>query len=108
VGYAKFFGGRFNNFKPRIYVEGLKDQYQRAYWAHLNSNEAIPLFIGAMIMANMSINSGAVDSQSVHLWGAAFLIVRMFYGLFYIFNKAPMRSIAWFMGLIICCRLMLI
>jgi len=96
VQYAKFSSEylKEGNRAPRQYGEGLSGPKQRAYWAHQNGFEAFPSFAAVVIIAHVVGRAGAaIDALAV-----AFIIARVVYSLFYIFDWPTLRSAAWFLG----------
>ncbi len=88
---AKFSGPGFNNYKPRDFQAGLTGFRQRAHWAHLNSFEAFPPFAAAVIIAQqLQYNQGRIDQLAI-----GFIAFRLIYGVLYLANRAPLRSLAW-------------
>lgn len=95
TGIAKIFSkDNYNNFEPRKFLENLNGKEKRAYWAHQNSNEAFPLFVTAIICANIS----NVNPSIIHITGGLILLSRIIYGLCYIYNQANVRSLVWSFG----------
>src|SRR5690606_27565063 len=89
VGYAKFTGGRYNNYKPREFLARLEGRQARARDAQLNGYEAFPPFAAAVIIAHQL----AAPQFWVDLLAAAWIVLRLFYGLCYIANWAKLRSL---------------
>lgn len=82
---------RFDNAKPREYQQGLSGWRQRAHWAQLNSFEAFPAFAAAVIVNHLVLGANArADTLAV-----AFLVLRVLFGLCYVFDKATLRSLMW-------------
>jgi uncharacterized MAPEG superfamily protein len=95
TGLAKILSKeKYNNFEPRAFLEKLSGKEQRAYWAHLNSNEAFPLFVTAIICANIS----NVPASIIHITAILILVSRLLYGVMYIYNYANLRSLVWSFG----------
>lgn len=98
TGLAKASGGRYNNAAPREFLAGLRGWGQRANWAQMNSFEAFPLFAAAVVIAQArGLEQGLIDNIAL-----GFIVARLFYGAFYILDKATLRSLAW-MGGMACC-----
>lgn len=95
VSFAKFSGPGFNNYKPRVFLEKLEGARQRAHWAQLNSFESFPMFASAMIIAHLLHGT----QSTIDTIGMIYVGSRVLYGIFYIANKAPLRSISWFTGM---------
>lgn len=89
---------RYNNHAPRAYLDKLSGWRQRAYWAHLNTLESVPLFAAAVIIAHQAHAPQAALDQLAQ----AFIGLRIVYGLLYIADIAWLRSVVWF-GAVACC-----
>lgn len=83
---------RFDNHKPRDYLESITGWQKRAHWVQLNSFEAFPAFAAAVIVNRMVLGPNAV-ADAIAL---TFIAARIAYGLFYIADLALLRSVAWF------------
>lgn len=84
------------NRKPRAFQAELTGYRARAHWAHLNSIEAFPPFAAAVLTAQfVHAPQGRID-----LLAALFLLFRVIYALFYLADKAPLRSLTWALGLL--------
>lgn len=85
----------FDNTKPREYLEKLSGWRKRAHYVQLNSFEINPAFMASVIIAHqLEAPQLALDKLAM-----AFVVSRIFYGIFYITNKASLRSISWLLGL---------
>jgi uncharacterized MAPEG superfamily protein len=94
VAVAKAGADGYDNNRPRIFLAKLKDWPQRANWAQVNAFEAFPSFAAAVIIAHLTgVNQLLIDSLA-----GIFLIVRIAHGIFYIQDKATLRSLAWTIG----------
>lgn len=91
TGYAKLTGPGFNNHTPRNYQAGLTGKPQRAYWAHLNSFEALAPFAAAVIIAHLAGGPRPIIDYLAMAWVA----LRLIFGLLYISDQATPRSLAW-------------
>lgn len=92
TAFAKFKHiAKYDNNNPRDFLNNLSGVAKRSYAAHQNSNEALPVFIGAIICANVS----GVNPQQIHIIGSLILLTRVIYGVCYIKDKANMRSLVW-------------
>ncbi len=86
----------YNNRYPREYLEKLVGWRKRAYWAQLNGFEAFPFFAAGVIIAEQLHGSQSIiDNLSM-----AFILFRLLYGIFYIFDKPHLRSLVWFAGFV--------
>jgi len=90
VGYAKS-GGSYDNHKPREGLDRMEAKKRRAYDAHLNCYEALPVFIAALFVAVWTEGPKTlVDGLAV-----GFVLFRVLYVLAYITNQATLRSAVW-------------
>lgn len=92
---AKAVGGGFNprdNHNPREFLESLSGLGRRANWAQLNAFEAFPLFAAAVIVAHLN---GAPQAR-IDMLALAYIALRLLHGVFYLTDKASLRSIVWF------------
>ena len=94
TGIAKF-SGRYDNHKPREYLEQSTGYRLRAHWAQLNSYEAFPPFAAGVIIAHLA---GADPLWSDRL-AVAFIVFRVLYGVTYLKDWATARSLVWLGGL---------
>lgn len=88
--------GRYNNYKPREYLEKLEGFHKRAHWAQLNGFEAFPAFAAAVIIAHLQ----QVSTDNIDLLAISFIVFRVLYGAAYLANKALIRSLFWMAGMI--------
>ena len=96
-------GGKYSNHDPRSYLAGLSGWPKRAQAAQLNSWEALPIFIAAVLMATFS----GVPQQIIDQWALIFIIARLAYAACYVLDYAVLRSLIWFVGVVACVRLMI-
>lgn len=92
---AKVAGPRYDNRNVRAWQAKLEGLPQRAHAAHLNSFEAFPFFAAAVLAAIVA----HADMQRVAMLSIAFVVARLVYGLFYLWDVAAVRSLVWFLGL---------
>ena len=97
VGFAKSGAPGYNNKDPRGWV-AKQDGYRvrNAYNAHLNAFEAFPTFAAGVLMAQFA----GVDPDHVNLLAVAFIGFRVLHGVFYVTNRASLRSLSWLVGMI--------
>ncbi len=102
AGIAKYgmFGksrreGGFDNADPRAWLSRQTDWRARANAAQANSFEALPFFIGAVVLA---LQLGA-DPGRVDLLAAVFVLLRVVYIGMYVANMAALRSVVWTIAL---------
>ena len=95
VVMAKLSKPGFNNSQPRIFLESLDGWAQRANWAQANSFEAFPAFAAAVIIGSVI---GTIEQDTLNALAILFIVCRILYGIFYITDKATLRSLVWFVG----------
>lgn len=89
--------GGYDNHDPRSWLARQTDWRARANAAQANSFEALPFFIGAVIIAHQL---GAVQAR-IDVLAFLYVVVRMFYILMYVADLAKLRSIAWTVALLL-------
>ena len=92
---AKVAGPRYDNRDVRGWQARLTGLPQRATAAHLNSFEAFPLFATAVLAALLT----GADAERTMWLALAFVALRLAYGLVYLLDVAPLRSLVWFAAL---------
>ena len=93
---AKFTGPRrYNNHAPRDYLDQLEGWRKRAHWAQLNSFEAFAPFAAGVIVAQQS----AAPQATIDQLAVAFVVLRVVYGAFYVFDRPALRSGTWSLAL---------
>lgn len=87
--------GGYDNHNPRAWLARQTDWRARANAAQANSFEALPFFVGAVLIAHQ------LQASQMRLDVLAFLFVvtRILYIFMYIADMATPRSIAWTAGL---------
>jgi uncharacterized MAPEG superfamily protein len=86
----------YDNAQPRAWIDKQEGVKRRAYYAHQNGLEAIPIFAAAVIIAHqMHAQQSTIDSLAI-----IFIITRVLYTLCYLYDKAALRSLMWFSGLV--------
>jgi len=90
VGKPRREGG-YDNHNPRAWLAKQNDWRARANAAQANSFEALPFFIGAVIIAHQ------LNAPQMRLDVLAFtwVVLRMLYILMYLANMATLRSLVW-------------
>jgi uncharacterized MAPEG superfamily protein len=89
--------GGFDNHNPRAWLARQKDWRARANAAQANSFEALPFFIGAVVIAHQL---GAYQPR-LDVLAALFVLLRLVYILLYVGNQASLRSVVWVLALCI-------
>lgn len=83
--------GGYDNHHPREWLARQTGWRARANAAQANSFEALPFYIGAVIIAHQH---GAFQTR-LDLLAFLFVVLRLFYILFYVADMATPRSVAW-------------
>jgi uncharacterized MAPEG superfamily protein len=94
----------FDNVNPRAWLQDQHGFRQRANSAQLNSFEAFPLFAAAVIIATYL----QTPQQTVNGLAVGFVVARVLYIGCYITDKATLRSLVWFAGLLCCISLFVV
>ncbi|MEN9566293.1 MAG: hypothetical protein RLZZ69_1489 [Cyanobacteriota bacterium] len=84
----------YDQSAPRAMFDQLPDYAQRATWAHQNSFEALSIYGLAALMAYAT----GVESAWAKIAAIAFLVARLLYSVFYIFNLPIGRSLMFAIG----------
>ncbi|MBV6289079.1 MAPEG family protein [Pseudomonas aegrilactucae] len=98
VGIAKFSSGRYNlrqNHDPRAFLDTLEGLPRRAHAAQLNSFEAIPAFVAAVVIADIVGNAEQVTQDVL---AVLYITSRLLYIICYLADWALLRSLMWFAG----------
>ena len=93
-GTARSQGGYDNN-NPRAWLAQQDDWRARANAAQANSFEALPFFIGALVVAHQL----AAPQTLLDLLAIGFVALRVLYIYLYLVNRAALRSVVWSLGL---------
>ena len=98
---AKVTAGGFNpkhNHDPRAFLATAQGMAKRANNAQQNGFEIAPAFAAAVIIAHLvgGAEQGVLDQLAI-----AFVISRVLYTLCYIADWAALRSLVWFVGLVL-------
>lgn len=87
--------GGFDNENPRAWLARQTDWRARANAAQANSFEAMPFFIGAVVIAHQL---GAYQAR-VDLLALVYVVLRVIFILLYLANLANLRSLVWGLAL---------
>ena len=94
--------GGYDNEDPRAWLARQSGRRARANAAQANSFEALPLFIAAVLTAQqLQVRQELVDGLSM-----AFVLLRVFYLVLYVTNRAGARTLVWSAGLAVSIALM--
>ncbi len=88
--------GGYDNHNPRAWLAGQADWRARANAAQQNSFEALPFFIGAVIIAHQL---GAHQAR-LDMLALSFIFLRLVYIMAYVADMATARSVIWSLGLL--------
>lgn len=89
--------GGFDNRDPRGWLQKQTGMAARANAAQANSFEALPFFIGAVIIAHQL----AAPQHWLDLLALAFVLLRAIYIALYVANLATLRSLVWAAGMLV-------
>jgi len=89
--------GGFDNHNPRAWLARQTDWQARANAAQANTFEALPFFIGAVIIAHQL---GAAQAR-LDLLAFVYIVLRIVYIAMYIADLPTVRSAVWFVALIV-------
>ena len=105
---AKFGSGRpYNNHDPRDFLSKAEGKHKRANNAQMNSFEAFPLFAVGVLIAHQKLASHH-DYLLLNSLSIAFVVTRLTYGWAYLVDLPSLRSVIWFIGIVISCALYLL
>lgn len=83
--------GGYDNHDPRAWMARQTDWRARANAAQANSFEALPFFIGAVVIAHqLGAGQTALDMLAL-----LYVMLRVFYILMYVSDMATVRSAVW-------------
>ena len=89
--------GGYDNADPRAWLASQNDWRARANAAQANSFEAMPFFIGAVIIAHqLGAHQGRLD-----LLAFVFVVLRVVYIMMYLAGLANIRSMIWIAALVV-------
>ena len=83
--------GGFDNANPREWLLRQSDWQARANAAQANSFEALPFFIGAVLIAHQL----GADQGLLNALAAAYVALRIAYIAAYVCNRASVRTLVW-------------
>lgn len=87
--------GGYDNDNPRVWLAQQTAWRARANAAQANSFEALPFFIGAVLIAHqLGANQSWVDALAV-----VYVVLRLIYILLYVTGRANLRSLVWTLAL---------
>jgi uncharacterized MAPEG superfamily protein len=83
--------GGFDNHHPREWLARQTDWRARANAAQSNSFEALPFYIGAVVIAHQV----GADQTRLDVLTFLYIVLRLMYIMFYVADLATARSLAW-------------
>lgn len=83
--------GGFDNHNPRAWMAKQTDWHSRANAAQANSFEALPFFIGAVIIAHL-LGAG---QTLLDILAFLYVMLRIFYIMMYVSDMPTARSALW-------------
>ncbi len=89
--------GGYDNEDPRAWLSRQTDWRARANAAQANSFEALPFFIGAVVIAHQL----GVYQTRLDILAFLFVVLRLVYIMMYVAGMANVRSLVWTLGLIV-------
>lgn len=93
--------GGYDNHDPRAWLARQQGHRARANAAQANSFEALPVFIAAVLVAQLAGVSGFM----VGALALAFVLLRVLYIALYLSDRAAARSVVWMLGMGVCIAL---
>ena len=96
VGKSRRDGG-FDNHDPRAWLAQQKGRHARANAAQANSFEALPFFMGAVIIAHQ-LRAG---QTLLDILAFLFVMLRIFYIMMYVSDMPKARSMVWGAGFMV-------
>jgi uncharacterized MAPEG superfamily protein len=91
TGIAKSAGG-YDNRDPRAWLAAREGRHARAHAAQLNGFETFPAFAAAVIIAHLA---GGAAQATLDGLAIAYLLLRIAYGVAYLFDRDLLRSLLW-------------
>ena len=89
--------GGYDNDNPRLWLARQTDWRARANAAQANSFEALPFFIGAVIIAQQL---GAHQTR-LDILAFVWIVLRMMYIMMYVSGLSTVRSLIWTLALVV-------
>lgn len=89
--------GGYDNHEPRAWLARQSDWQARANAAQANSFEALPLFIGAVIIAHQM----AAPQTRLDILAMLFVTLRVIYIAMYVAGLPMVRSAIWSLALLV-------
>lgn len=87
---------RFDNNDPRGWLSRQTGRSVRANAAQMNAFEAFPAFAAGVVLAQLA----GVEHRWIAVLAVVFVIARVLHGVFYVTDRAGLRSTSWLIGLL--------
>jgi uncharacterized MAPEG superfamily protein len=84
-----------DNSHPRDFPNAIEGVAKRAWDAHLNAFEALPVFAAAVIIAHLA----RAPQRSIDILALAWVVARVAHAAFYIVGRHSLRSAMQFVSL---------
>ncbi|MBT9466884.1 MAPEG family protein [Hydrogenophaga sp.] len=89
--------GGFDNHHPRQWLAKQTDWRARANAAQANSFEALPFFMGAVIIAHQL----GASQLRLDVLAFLFIVLRLLYVMMYVADLATVRSLVWGLAFVV-------
>ena len=96
--------GMYDNNHPRAWAASLSGWQARAMAAHSNGFECLPLFVAAVVFAQLA----QAEQARIDLLAMLFVGLRLVYIALYLLNLGTLRSLAWVAAVGTCVALLLL
>jgi len=87
--------GGFDNHNPRAWLAAQTGWRARAHAAQQNSFEALPFFVGAVLIAHQL----SAAQTMLDILAFVYVVLRLLFVLMYLADLATVRSVIWVVGL---------
>lgn len=87
--------GGFDNHNPRAWLATQTGWRARAHAAQQNSFEALPFFVGAVLIAHQL----SAAQTMLDILAFVYVVLRLLFVLMYLADLATVRSVIWVVGL---------
>ncbi len=95
--------GGYDNHNPREWASKLDGWQARAVAAQNNGFESLPLFIAAVLLSQQANRT----QSTIDMLAIAFVTIRIVYVFLYLKDYPQMRSVVWFLGVVVCIAMLL-
>ena len=89
--------GGYDNHSPRVWLDKQGGWRSRANAAQANSFEALPFFIGAVVIAHQL----QAPQTSLNILAMVYVLLRLIYIMMYVADLASLRSLIWLLALLV-------